>query len=219
MKLEVKESRDRLLALLLLTLSGLLIVSVLANCITGSLAWYCYWHQRTITTPMVYDRPFSSTMDGGDDNLYSMLARSLISLRLSVTPETVDRQHARLLSWVPPEERSALKKALVIEASYIKKNGISSVYSIEHEATDPKTGDIIVGGTIHASTMNGTVALNQPGSVRTATANGVSRTDLPDEKKAYRLHIQYDNGLIRLTAFPEVAWPAIFNNDDSGTKP
>ncbi|MEJ1269017.1 TraE/TraK family type IV conjugative transfer system protein [Pantoea ananatis] len=49
-----------------------------------------------------------------------------------MTPETVDSQYKRLLSWVPPEQRSEMKKTLAVESDYIKNNGISSVYSIEH---------------------------------------------------------------------------------------
>ncbi|MBD8109353.1 hypothetical protein IFT93_23615 [Erwinia persicina] len=106
------------------------------DCITGSLAWHFYRTQKTVTTPMMFDRAFTSTAAEGDAAINSMMVRSLINLRLSVTPETVDGQHAALLRWVPSEDRPEMKKALAAEAEYIKKNGVSTVFRIDDETTD-----------------------------------------------------------------------------------
>ncbi|MEJ5174646.1 TraE/TraK family type IV conjugative transfer system protein [Erwinia sp. MYb416] len=189
MKYQVKETRNRMMVVTLMSLTSLLVLSIAANCITGSLAWHFYRTQKTVTTPMMFDRAFTSTSAEGDAALNSMMVRSLINLRLSVTPETVDGQHAALLRWVPPEDRPEMKKALAAEAEYIKKNGVSTVFRIDDETTDTRTGDITVRGTLSASTSNGSLTLA-----------------LPDVSKAYRLSVGYVDGLIRLTAFPEVPW-------------
>lgn len=189
MKYQVKETRNRMMVVTLMSLTSLLVLSIAANCITGSLAWHFYRTQKTVTTPMMFDRAFTSTSVEGDAALNSMLVRSLINLRLSVTPETVDGQHAALLRWVPPEDRPEMKKALAVEAEYIKKNGVSTVFRIDDETTDTRTGDITVRGTLSASTSNGSLTLA-----------------LPDVSKAYRLSVGYVDGLIRLTDFPEVPW-------------
>lgn len=189
MRLQVKETRNRMMVVTLMSLTSLLAVSIAANCITGSLAWHFYRTQKTVTTPMMFDRAFTSTAAEGDAALNSMMVRSLINLRLSVTPETVDGQHTALLRWVPSEDRPEMKKALAAEAEYIKKNGVSTVFRIDDETTDIRTGDIIVRGTLSASTSNGSLTLA-----------------LPDVNKAYRLSVGYVDGLIRLTAFPEVPW-------------
>lgn len=60
------------------------------------------------------------------------------------------------------------------------------MFRIEDEAFDPATGDIIVSGTLSASTSNGSLKL-----------------DIPDVHKAYRLNVKYVDGIIRLTAFPK----------------
>ncbi|QBR48526.1 TraE/TraK family type IV conjugative transfer system protein [Erwinia sp. QL-Z3] len=190
MKLQVKETRNRVTVMALTAMTGLLALSVAGNCITGTLAWHFYSTQKTITTPMMFDRAFTSTAAVGDANLNSMLVRSFANLRLSVTPETVDAQHAALLRYVPPQDRSALKKSLAAEADYIKKNGISTVFRIDDESTDTGTGDITVSGTLSAGTSNGSLKLA-----------------IPDVTKAYRLSLHYVDGLIRLTAFPEVTPP------------
>lgn len=192
MKFQVKETRNRMVVVTLMSLSSLLALSIAGNCITGSLAWHFWRTQKTITTPMMFDRAFTSTSAEGDAALNSMMVRSLINLRLSVTPETVDGQHAALLRWVPSEDRPEMKKALAAEAEYVKKNGVSTVFRIDDETTDTGNGDITVRGVLSASTSNGSVLL-----------------PLPDVNKSYRLSVGYVDGLLRLTAFPEVPWTPV----------
>lgn len=199
MKYQVKETRNRVTMLALASLGSLLALSLVGTCITGAMAWHFASTQKTITTPMLFDRSFTSDASQGDANLNNMLVRSFVNLRLSVTPDTVDSQHAALLRWVPPEARSELKKALAVEADYIKKNGISTVFRIEDEAFDPATSDIIVTGTLSASTSNGSLKL-----------------DIPDVHKAYRLNVKYVDGIIRLTAFPEVQPPQPVSKQHQG---
>lgn len=106
-------------------------VLILACAVTGALAWHFAKKQRTLTTPMMFDRPFLSDSASGDAALNGMLVRSFVNLRLSVTPETVDSQHAALLRFVPAEYRDDMKKQLAAEAEYIKNNGVSSVFRID----------------------------------------------------------------------------------------
>lgn len=189
MKYKVREGRNRVTVLALAGLGSLLALSIAANGITGALAWHFARTQKTITVPMLFDRPFVSTAASGDGALNGLLVRSFINLRLSVTPETVDSQHAALLRFVPPEDRDAMKKQLAAEAEYIKKYGVSSVFRLDDETTDTTTGDITVRGTLSAGTSSGNLKLS-----------------LPDTNKAWRLSVHYVDGLIRLTAFTEVPW-------------
>ncbi|HCR0227229.1 conjugal transfer pilus assembly protein TraE [Pantoea sp. AN62] len=189
MKYQVREGRNRVIILALCALSLLVFILAVSTVVTGGLAWHFAKTQRTLTTPMMFDRPFLSDSASGDAALNGMLVRSFVNLRLSVTPETVDSQHAALLRFVPAEYRDDMKKQLAAEAEYIKKNGVSSVFRIDDEITDSTTGDITVQGTLSASTTNGTLNIS-----------------LPDASKAYRLSVHYVDGLIRLTAFPEVPW-------------
>ena len=185
--------------LALAALGALLTLALVATCITSAMAWHFASSQKTITTPMVFDRSFTSDASQGDASLNDMLVRSFINLRLSVTPDTVDSQHAALLRWVPPEARSDLKKSLAVEAEYIKKNGISTVFRLEDEKLDTRTGDTLVSGTLSASTSNGSLKL-----------------DMPDLHKAYLLSVKYVDGIIRLTAFPEVQLPQSVQKQHQG---
>jgi len=189
MKYQVREGRNRVIILALCALLLLVFILAVSNVVTGVLAWHFAKTQRILTTPMMFDRPFLSDSASGDAALNGMLVRSFVNLRLSVTPETVDSQHAALLRFVPAEYRDDMKKQLAAEAEYIKNNGVSSVFRIDDEITDSTTGDITVQGTLSASTSNGSLNIS-----------------LPDASKAYRLSVHYVDGLIRLTAFPEVPW-------------
>lgn len=189
MKYQVREGRNRVIILAMTALVLLVFILAVGSGITGALAWHFYKTQKTITTPMMFDRSFVSDAVSGDAALNGMLVRSFINLRLSVTPETVDSQHAALLRFVPAEYRDGMKKQLAAESEYIKKNGVTSVFRIDDEITDTETGDIIAQGTLSASTTNGNLKIS-----------------LPDAHKAYRLSVHYVDGLIRLTAFPEVPW-------------
>ena len=192
MKYSIKEGRNRTVVLSLAVLAALLTVSIAANCITGALAWYFATTQKTVTVPMIFDRPFSSTDATGDENVDSMMALSFLSLRLGVTPERVDAQHQKLLKFVPPDDRSALKKVLSAEADYVKKHGISSSFSPDSESFDPVTGDVMFTGTLRASTSNGSVTV-----------------PVPDETRTYRLHVGYVKGLISQTKFTEISRPPV----------
>jgi len=189
MKYQVREGRNRVIILALTVLTLLVFTLAIGNVVTGALAWHFAKTQRTVTTPMMFDRPFVSDFASGDAALNGMLVRSFVNLRLSVTPETVDSQHAALLRFVPADYRDDIKKQLAAEAEYIKKYGVSSVFRIDDEITDTTTGDVIAQGTLSASTTNGNLKIS-----------------LPDAHKAYRLSVHYVDGLIRLTAFPEVTW-------------
>lgn len=192
MKYNVKEGRNRAVVFTVAALVSLLALSIAGNCITGALAWRFATTQRTVTVPMMFDRPFISTDATGDENVDSMMALSFLNLRLSVTPEKVDAYHQKLLKFVPPESRSELKKVLSAEADYVKKHGISSVFSLDSESSDPATGDVLLTGTLRASTSNGSVTV-----------------PVPDETRTYRLHVGYVHGQMSLTKFNEIPRPPV----------
>ncbi|MEB6390860.1 hypothetical protein [Kluyvera ascorbata] len=68
MKLQIKESRDKKIALAFIGLSSLFAVSILGNAITGSLAWYFYKTRDQIITPMAYNQPFNTHVKSGDSS-------------------------------------------------------------------------------------------------------------------------------------------------------
>ncbi len=79
MKYQVREGRNRVIILALCALSLLVFILAASTVVTGALAWHFAKTQRTITTPMMFDRPFTSGSASGDAALNGMLVRSFIN--------------------------------------------------------------------------------------------------------------------------------------------
>jgi conjugal transfer pilus assembly protein TraE len=89
---------------------GWVIASTVAVVLISSLAWVLYSKQKTITTPMTFNVPFSSDASSADSSGMTMFATSFLYMRLNVSPENIDIQQKLLLGYVPSENRDKLKK-------------------------------------------------------------------------------------------------------------
>ncbi|MCH9408633.1 type IV conjugative transfer system protein TraE [Pantoea agglomerans] len=185
MRLSTKKDTDKRTAIAFLVMAGMLGVSLLTNATETVLLWQARNTQERITVPMGFDKPFVSTNQGGDINLNSMLVRAMLSLRLDVTPETIDRQQKELLSYTSPDNRAELKRPLEVEADYIHKNDVSAQFRIGSFDYNPATGDTEVSGEQVAATSGG-------------------RLKLPDTTKHYIVNVSYVNGMVQLNKFTEV---------------
>lgn len=186
MKLKIKGERDKQLTYAFIGMASLIVLMGAGNVLTGSLAWYFATTQKTITTPMTYNQPFTSDAVSADASGITMFASSFIYWRLNVSPENIDNNQKMLLGFVPSTERDALKKALDIEAERIKKGGITTRF-------DTKDVRVMTDGAVEFS-----------GTLKSSTTNGVITTPLKDLKKTYRLKLSYQNGLVNLHSFEEL---------------
>jgi len=186
MKMKIKGERDKQLSYAFIGLASLLVLSGMGNVLTGSLAWHFATTQKTVTTPMTYNQPFTSDAIGADASGMTMFASSFIYWRLNVSPENIDNNQNMLLGFVPSTERDALKKALDVEAERIKKGGITTRF-------DTKDIRVMSDGSVEFS-----------GTLKSATTNGAITTPLKDQAKTYRLKISYKNGIVNLHSFEEL---------------
>ncbi|MFK3662765.1 TraE/TraK family type IV conjugative transfer system protein [Scandinavium sp. NPDC088450] len=186
MKFKIKGNRDKQIGLAFITLSALFVMSVAGNVLSGSLAWHFYKTRDTIITPMAYNQPYRLNTYGGDTTALSMFAMSFASLRLSVSPESIDTSHRVLLRFVPSESRDALKKVLDVEADRIKKGGITTRFDLQSLS----------------QTEDGAMAMTV--KLSSSTTNGGITTALPDQLRTYRINMAYENGIIRLLEFSEL---------------
>lgn len=186
MKLSIKGERDRYKRLAFLGLLSLCGVQAIGNVLTGSLAWHFYSTQKTITTPMGFNRPFVSDATSADAAGMTLFATSFAYWRLNVTPETIDGQQKLLLSYIPPESRDKLKKVLDVEADRIKRGGITSHLEI-HEVREIEPGLIEVKGNLSSSTTNGQIS-----------------TPLPPVASTWRIKMSYEGGMLNLLDFSEL---------------
>jgi len=186
MKLRIKGERDKYLRTAFISLSALSLLCVAGTVITSSLAWHFATTQKTITTPMTYNHPFSSDAKSADSTGMTMFATSFLYWRLNVSPESIDGNQKMLLGYVPAERRDALKKVLDVEAERIKKGGITTRFELHDiRIVDPGTVDMRL--TLYPSTTNGSIT-----------------TALDSQDKTYRLNMSYENGIINLLDFSEL---------------
>lgn len=186
MKLKIKESRDKKIAISFIALGSFTALLAVSNVITGALAWHFKNTQDKIITPMVYNRPFNANVKGGDTTALSMFAMSFASLRLNVSPENIDSNHKILLRYVPSLNRDVMKKILDVEADRIKKGGISTRY------------DMLDLVHVDDGVMEMKVRISP------STTNGGIITTLPEQNKTFRIDMAYENGIIRLNEFSEL---------------
>lgn len=187
MKLKIKGERDKQLRYAFIALALLLLLSAVGNVLTGSLAWYFATKQKTITTSMSFNQPFTSDASGADATGMTMFAAAFIYWRLNVSPENVDNNQKMLLGFVPSAERDELKKALDIEAERIKKGGITTRFDTKEIRVMNEPGVVEFSGTLKSSTTNGAIT-----------------TPLKDQEKTYRLKLSYIEGLVNLHLFEEL---------------
>lgn len=186
MKLRIKGDRDKYIRYTFAGLCTLCGLSVAGNVLTGSLAWYFATTQKTLTTPMTYNHPFSSDSTSADPTGMTMFATSFLYWRLNVSPENIDSSQKMILSFVPAENRDALKKALDVEAERIKQGGITNRFETRDiRVVDP--GVVNISVTIYPSTTNGNIT-----------------TPLKVQDKTYQLRMSYTNGKISLLDFTEI---------------
>ncbi|EKQ6529152.1 conjugal transfer protein TraE [Klebsiella aerogenes] len=186
MKMKIKGERDKNLAYGFIGLSALTILLAAGNVLTGSLAWYFATTQKTITTPLTFNRPFASDSKSVDATGLTQFAASFIYWRLNVSPENIDINQKIILGFVPSAERDELKKALDIEADRIKNAGITTQFiTKEIRVTDDDT-------------------VQYSGILKSSTTNGAIITPLKDQEKTYQLKLSYNNGVINLHSFEEL---------------
>lgn len=186
MKLSIKGERDRYYRIAFLVVLIICCLQLITNVLSASLAWHFYSTQKTITTPMGFNRPFSSDASSADTTAMTMFATSFAYWRLNVSPETIDGQQKNLLAYVPPQSRDALKKALDVEADRIRKGGITTRLEI-HELREIDPGIMEVKGILASSTTNGAIT-----------------TVLPPVASTWRIKMSYEGGMINLLDFSEI---------------
>jgi conjugal transfer pilus assembly protein TraE len=59
MKYQVREGRNRVVILVISSLVLLVFILAIGISINGAMAWHFYKTQKTLTTPMIFDRPLS----------------------------------------------------------------------------------------------------------------------------------------------------------------
>ncbi|MDX7664734.1 type IV conjugative transfer system protein TraE [Enterobacter asburiae] len=183
MEISARNSSTKIIAVFILSLTTLVFILGFA------VAWLAVTNrsliheQRTVVTPMTYSAPFVVSETKADTEFYRMMTLSFLALRLNVSPETVDSNHAFLLSFVEPDVRGEFNPVLQEEAAQIKANDVSSTFYTTEINVYPVDGRIDVRGVLKMWIGN-----SKPST----------------EIKTYRLRLKYAGGFTRIGRFYEV---------------
>lgn len=183
MEIRARNSFTKIIALIILSLTVL--VFILGFAVT----WLAVTNrtlilgQRTVVTPMIYNAPFVVSETKADTDFFRMMTLSFLALRLNVSPETVDSNHAFLMSFVEPEVHGKFKQVLQEEAAQIKASDVNSTFYTTEINVYPVDGRIDVRGVLKMWIGNSTPVT---------------------ELKNYRLRLNYAGGFTRIGRFYEV---------------
>lgn len=139
--------------------------------------------REKIVVPMAFDAPFVVSESQASAPYLQMMGLSFISLRLNVSPETVDMTHAFLLSYVKAESRETFAPVLAAEARRIKENAVTSAFYHTSIRVYPSASMVDIRGVLK-------------------TWIGNSRP--LEEIKHYRLQLRYRAGVTSIEKFVEV---------------
>jgi conjugal transfer pilus assembly protein TraE len=95
---------------------------------------------------MLFNAPFAVSQNQADASYLEQLGLSFIALRLNVTPETVDAQHAQLLRYVFPGAQNSLKIQLAEDAKRIKDNNVNASFYMTSVRTYPAENRVDIRG-------------------------------------------------------------------------
>ncbi|WP_339056751.1 type IV conjugative transfer system protein TraE [Candidatus Regiella endosymbiont of Tuberolachnus salignus] len=182
MELTARHSSNKIIAVTLLVIFLMLILSLISTILLAVDNHSLRRHQEKIVIPMAFNVPFAISEALASPAYLQMMALSFISLRLNVSPETVDAQHQFLLSFAKPGAQSDFKITLAEESRRIRQNEVSSAFYQTRIRVFPAESIVEIHGVLKTWIGNG-----KPTS----------------EQKNYNLKLDYADGMTRIVAFLE----------------
>lgn len=166
---------DRL-NLMVFLVFGLLVSNVLLSCFV-----YRAWNARTVEiTPFSGSPGYLKSASTADSHYLSLMAENFVNERLNVSPETVDANHKRLLSFVDSAQYAEVSAQLTREAGVIRAKKISSAFDITQIRTDTGQMTAVVSGVLKRF---------------------VGLRALSEERKSCQLRFHYRNGRLSIAQF------------------
>lgn len=139
--------------------------------------------REKIVVPMAFDAPFVVSEIQASAPYLQMMALSFLSLRLNVSPETAEMNHAFLLSYVRTETHEQFAPVLAAEAKRIKENAVTSAFYQTAIAVYPSARIVDIRGVLKT---------------------WIGHSNPLQEIKHYRLQLSYRAGVTGIEKFVEV---------------
>ena len=139
-------STTRVIALGYICMGAVILLSLTTNIIQGVNNYRLQTEQKVAVTPMLFGAPFAVSQNRTDASYLEQLGLSFVALRLNVTPETVDAQHAQLLRYVYPGAQNSLKVQLAEDAKRIKDNNVNATFYMTSVRSYPAENRVDIRG-------------------------------------------------------------------------
>ncbi|WP_338728993.1 type IV conjugative transfer system protein TraE (plasmid) [Shewanella baltica] len=105
-------------------------LAMLSNTILAGIAWMAYFNKSRTLVPPAISAAFTVSDTAVDDAYLQQMAEYFAFLKLNVTPASVDHQYKQLASYIDEADWHVMQPLLVDEAAMIKKQNISSHFTI-----------------------------------------------------------------------------------------
>ncbi|CAK1711595.1 conjugal transfer pilus assembly protein TraE [Vibrio crassostreae] len=186
----VKRDKLAVKSLLNLFLSAGFLVMLITNLVLGYTSYQALTHQSRTLVPPTLSQAFTVSDGAVDEPYLEQMADYLLYLKLNITPASVGRQFGQLLEYLDETSWYNVQPKLLREATVVKKDNISSQFSVESVRISLDTLQVQLYGKLQKH---------------------VGQRALDPEMKWYQVNFSYDQGVIGLLSIEEVE----VNTDES----
>lgn len=165
--------------ILLVVVAFLTVLTIAMMCFAHSLSK----RQTVILVPMQLAHAASVGNTTVSKNYLTNVALALVTLRMDVTPQTVDTQFTWLQRYIAPADYVALRGQLQHESALIKKRHLTSSFSLQQVAVDTHRLHVQLSGILSRT---------------------VGDLVLPPTATTFDIHFVNNNGLLKAVSFVEV---------------
>ncbi|WP_101961128.1 type IV conjugative transfer system protein TraE [Vibrio harveyi] len=179
----IKRDKLAIKSLLNLLLTTGFLAMLITNLVLGYTSYQALTHQSRTLVPPSISKAFTISDGDVDEPYLEQMADYLLYLKLNVTPGSVGRQFGQLLDYVDEQHWHTLQPKLLREANIIKKDNISSQFSVEEVRISLETLQVQLYGKLQKY---------------------VGQRPLEPEMKWYQVSFSYDHGVIGLLSIEQV---------------
>jgi conjugal transfer pilus assembly protein TraE len=156
---------------------------LISNVILSSFLYTAWNHHTVEITPFVGSPGYLKSALVVDSHYLSLMTENFVNERLNVSPETVDGNHKRLLSFVSHQKYADFLQRLAVEANVIKTKKMSSTFDIAQIRVNPNDLSAVVRGRLKRY---------------------VGIKAIQDIQKNYEMTFQYRSGRLAIIRFEAV---------------
>ncbi|EJV8818785.1 type IV conjugative transfer system protein TraE [Vibrio parahaemolyticus] len=179
----IKRDKLAIKSLLNLLLTTGFLAMLITNLVLGYTSYQALTHQSRTLVPPSISKAFTISDGDVDEPYLEQMADYLLYLKLNVTPGSVGRQFGQLLDYVDEQHWHIIQPKLLREANIIKKDNISSQFSVEEVRISLETLQVQLYGKLQKY---------------------VGQRPLEPEMKWYQVNFRYDHGVIGLLSIEQV---------------